>query len=204
MSTETESTVTIVEVEGTALHRQYAGQHKPQPCYVSLSCDTGNLSASYDPEIGNGVPFSVYHGREQRWSIPALTEEAANGLLAEILPLAERVVAGYERVWNGSNHVGQFTEDAEQAMESIYDLCQRDWSDRTIEAWDAADWFGGVGNRAAQRRSLKITAETTDEALAAIIETEDDAAHPRIIEGLAKYITALRDDAVGEDEGGDD
>lgn len=200
MTTETESAVTIIEVEGNALHRQYAGQHRPQPCFVSLDCDSGTLSASYNPEIGNGVPFAVYHGREQRWSIPALTADAANGLLSEILPFAERVVAGYERVWDGHNHVGQFSEDAEQAMESIYDICQRDWSSRTIEAWDAADWYGGVGNRAAQRRSLKIAAETTDEALAAIIETEDDAAHPRIIHGLAKYLADLRDEAVTEDE----
>lgn len=203
MKTETESTVTIVEVEGNALHRQYAGQSAPQPCYVSLDCDSGTLSASYNAEIGNGVPFAVYHGREQRWSIPALTADAANSLLAEIAPFAERMVAGYERVWDGHNHVAVFSDDADEADDAIISLCDRATADAdehsTVQAWEASEWFGGLGNAAAQCEALKITAETTDHELrtiASAAETEASDHGVDVLNGVLRHMEWLREKAI--------
>ena len=160
MNTEaTESAITITPVEGDELYRRYRGETSQQPVYVSLDCETGELSAAASSIIGSGAPMDVFNGIVRRWRIPALTENAANALLAEIAPLAERVVAGFERVFDGSSHVGKYDDDAIDAIGEILDLCDRDWSDQTIEAWDAADWFGGVGGRDAQRASLGITAE---------------------------------------------
>lgn len=202
MTTETESAVTIVEVEGNALHRQYAGQHKAQPCYVSLDCASGRLTAEYDPEIGNVRSFAVCHGHVQRWSIPVLSADAANSLLAEILPYAERVVAGYERVWDGNNHVGEYSEDAQEAIESIRDLCDRARADAdehsTVQVWDAGDWFGGIGRWEAQCEALGITAETTDDELRAIeAAAEVEAANNGVdvLNGVRDHLEWLREKA---------
>lgn len=203
MSTETESTVTIVEVEGNALHRQYAGQHKAQPCYVSLDCASGRLTAEHDPEIGNAVPFVVYHGHVQRWSIPALKADVVNALLREIAPLAERMIAGYERVWDGHNHVAEFSEDADEADDAIVALCNRVTEDAdehsTVQVWDASEWFGGIGNAAAQCEALGITAETTDDELrtiadAADVEAADDDVD--VLNGTLRHMEWLREKAI--------
>ncbi len=191
-----ENIVTVTPVEGDALYLKYRGESQPQSAYVTLDCESGELSAAASGIIGSGAPTNVWNNTARRWRIPALTESAANALLDEIAPLAERVVAGFERVWDGSNHVGEYDDDATAAIDEIASLCDRDWSDQTIEVWDAADWYGGVGGMDTQRRSLGITAETTDEEIATIEEREASDASPRIIEGLGRYLARLRDEAI--------
>lgn len=197
-TTATESPVTIARVAGTYdLHQRYRGQDAAQPCHVQLACDTGTLSADFDGEIGSGVPTLVYHTRTLRWRIPCLTADAANALLDEVLPIAERIVAGYSCEWDGHNHVGRFDADAEAAREEMHDLIDGRQFDEAalIEEWDAAEWFGGVGSRNAQRSTLGITAATTDEELDAIETREDNAAGARIITGLRRHLDGLRDEA---------
>lgn len=197
VTAETESTITITPVEGTALHHRYRGQTSAQPCHVELDCDSGELSASHNAEIGSGVPVKVWHSRTLRWRIPALTAEAANALLEEIAPLCERIVAGYEKVWDGSNHVGQFDDDATEARDAVHALCDRNWGEgEVIEAWDARDWYGAAGGFESQVSALGITATTTDEELAAIEEREENEAAPRLLQGLGTHIKMLRQHAI--------
>ena len=143
MTTETESAVAILEIEGNELHRQYAGQNRPQDVYVTLDCANGRLTAECSSEIGSGIPVAVCHGHVQRWSIPALTADAANSLIEEIAPFAERMVAGYERVWDGNNHVAAFSDDADEADDAIISLCDRARADAdehsTVQVWDASE-----------------------------------------------------------------
>lgn len=208
-TTTTETTTTdgieIAYVEGeNALYERFRGQTSAQPCFVELNCETGELSAEINPEVGNAVPFRVWHRRALRWSIPALRTDVANALLDEIRPEAARIVAGYEVEWDGNNHVGSYSADAEEAIEAVSSLCERTWdSDDIIEAWDAADWFGGVGSNDAQRRSLGITAATTDDELTAIVERERAEAAPREIEGIDRHLSRLRDEARAEAEESD-
>jgi hypothetical protein len=115
--------IEIIEVEGNELFVQYQGQSQPQPVHVSLDCRTGELSAEYDPEIGGSRPMDVHHGHVCRWRIPVLTAEAANALLADLAPIAQRVVDGYSSEWDGSNHVGRLSDDADDAAIDIDALC---------------------------------------------------------------------------------
>jgi hypothetical protein len=202
-TTATESPVTIAPVAGYAdLHQHYRGQTSPQPCHVSLACDTGTLTADFDGIIGSGVPSHVYHGRTLRWSIPCLTADAANALLDEVIPIAKRIVAGYSCEWDGNNHVGAYDDDAEAAREEMASLLDgREFSEgEKIEVWDACDWYGAIGGHDAQRRQIGITAATTDEELDAIETREDAAAEARIIEGLRAHLDMLRDEAREESD----
>ena len=203
----TESTVTIARVEGTYdLHQHYRGQTAAQPCHVELDCDGGSLRASYDGIIGSGVPFSVWHSRTLRWQIPCLTADAANALLDEVLPIAERIVAGYSCRWDGHNHVGAFDEDAEAAREEMASLISgREFGEgEQVEEWDARDWFGGIGGHDAQRGSVGITAATTDEELDAVETREDAEAGARIITGLRRHLEMLREEARADAAAADD
>ncbi len=196
-----ESAVTVKPVANTYdLHQHYRGQTSAQPCHVELDCEAGTLTADYNGEIGNGVPVAVWHGRTLRWTIPCLTADAANALLDEVLPIAERIVAGYSRRWDGHNHVGEFDADAEAAREEMAALLDgREFGEgEKVEAWDAGDWFGAVGSRDAQRRELGITAATSDEELDAIETREDNAAGARIITGLRRHLDGLRDEAKAD------
>ena len=207
MTTETESAVAILEIEGNELHRQYAGQNRPQDVYVTLDCANGRLTAECSSEIGSGIPVAVCHGHVQRWSIPALTADAANSLIEEIAPFAERMVAGYERVWDGNNHVAAFSDDADEADDAIISLCDRARADAdehsTVQVWDASEWFGGIGNAAAQCAALKITAETTDDELRAIetvAEKEAGDMGVDVLNGVRRHMEWLREKAIDADD----
>ena len=198
-TTETESTITISEVGD--LYLRYRGQYQQQPCYVQLDCEAETLSAEVDGSIGPGTPFRVWHGRTIRWAIPALTTEAAEALLEEILPLAQRVVEGYECRWDGSNHVGKLDEDAQEADEAIRNLCDRNWSEsEVLSVWEASDWYGQCGSGAYLAGELGLTAETTDAELSALATKEEDAAEPARIEGVERFLSDLREELRAEAE----
>lgn len=205
MSTETTrpeiSSVEIVRVRTRAeLHKHYDGQTKTQDCYVELNCRDRLLHADWNCEIGNAVPAAVWHGHTRRWGIATLTADAANDLLDEIAPLAERVCDGYERDWDGNNHVARFSADALAAMDEIERLCERAGDDPSdcVQEWDAAEWLHGIGSADRQRAEYGITAATTDDELRAIesrIETEARADDVDVLHGLERHLEWLRRDA---------
>ena len=102
-----------------SLYLRYPSQTSAQPCEVFLSCDDAVLTIAVRTEIGNGRSMYEHHGRHLAWRVPVLTLDAANDLLAEIAPYAERVVAGYACVWDGNNMVGEYDADAHEASEAI-------------------------------------------------------------------------------------
>lgn len=182
------------------LHHHYQGQTGPQDCFVELDCEDGELRADWNAEIGNAVPFSVWHNRKLRWAIPALRSSAADELLERIEPLAERILAGYRSEWDGSNHVGRFTQDADEATEAVADVCNQAFADDIgrVQVWEASAWYEGTGGVEAQAEELGITATTSDEALEAIgkrelatalAEHEVDA-----LEGLEEHLAWVREE----------
>jgi len=193
------TTIKITEVSGADLYHRYPTQTRPQDALVQLDCRTGALTATTDPEIGGAVPAAQYHGHVQCWRIPALKARAANALLAEIEPLAQRACDGYQSVWDGSNHVAVFSTDAGDACDEIERLCDRaDDPTDALVVWDAAMWYSGIGSRDRQRMSLGITAATTDTQLAEITAHETAAAEAETdgVEGLVDYLAGLRDEAL--------
>lgn len=210
-TTRTETTADAIEINcvesDTELHHHYRGQTSAQDCYVWLNCKTSKIGASHNAEIGNAVPFAVHHGHTQRWSIPVLKAAPANALLDEIAPLAARVVAGYSSEWDGSNHVAEFDEDAEEARDEIKILCERATSDAehcdgsAVAEWEADDWYSSLGDSDRQRRDLEIGANTTDDELDAIETREEEAAKANgcdVLNGLDRFLRRLRDEALDE------
>lgn len=175
-----------------ALHCHYERQTERQGCYIELDCKTGIMAASYNAEIGNAIPFSVYHGHDRRWGIPCLTADAANELMEEIAPLAQRVLDGYESHWDGNNHVAALTDDAQQAeteIEAEIETLRVD-EHNGVSEWDAASWL------AEWDRLDIITAKTTDEELNAMEEEADGTAEVEniVLLGTGRWLREKRDE----------
>lgn len=165
-----------------ALWRHYSGQQEAQPVFLSLDLRDGEWTADYNPEIGGAVPSAVYYGKVLRFRLPIIpTTDAVNRVLAELAPLAQKLLDG--------------DQDAENA---IYEAIEGEWDDEDIVAvWpieaidvDAAEYG--------------ITADTADAQLEDIAAKilSDLASNwgnkVAVCDGLTEYLTGLRDDFKGE------
>ena len=178
--------ISIKKIAGNSLHCHYDRQTESQGCYIELDCENEKLSASYNAEIGNAIPFSVYHGLDQRWGIPCLTGDTVNDLLDEIAPLAERVIAGYESDWNGNNHVATFTDDAQAAIDEITEICDAVEADETnsVQEWDVGDWL---------QYGDKPHAETSDNELDTLVSDAEPSENNVVINGdIEEYYNNIR------------
>lgn len=174
------------------LFAHYGGQSGAQPAYLEIDQDDKSIRCDYSGEIGNAVPADVWHGRRIRFSIPHdLTAHEANTLMAEVAPLAEKLIGLYECRWDGSNHAGRYTDPdaAEELKGEIESVCE---AAQTCSegVWYAEQWFSDSSTYPAS-----LTAQTTDEQLAAIIaaDTADAQASGATVHGLDEFLTELRD-----------
>ncbi|MGW1189261.1 hypothetical protein [Streptomyces sp. NPDC002559] len=160
--------VKIIEcTDPTELFCHYSGQSEAQSAYIELDLREGALLADYDSEIGGGCPFSVFHGFDRRYTVPVLTAEAANRVMREIAPLAERILADWEEEWDGNNMVARLGEDAAAAEEEIEAALGTGHPDEhpfgekdLVGMWDID---GAVNGNEAEE--YEITATTSDERL---------------------------------------
>jgi len=199
---ENNTMVTVNAVAPAQLHRQYSGQSEPQPCYVEVDLKNQVLMADYNAEVGNAVPFAVFHGVERRYPIPALTSTAANDLLEQIRPLAERMISDWEEEWDGNNHVAVLGDDAQAAEAEIVQLTEQEWmASELVTVWDTDGAISG-----SEAEDYDIDAETTDERLdqieAEILENLKgvSGSDEVVLEGVADHLRQLRDDADDEDD----
>ncbi|MFJ9188560.1 hypothetical protein ACIRQO_36600 [Streptomyces anulatus] len=193
--------------EPTELHRHYDGQNESQDAYIELDLRQGSLLADYDAEVGNAAPPAVHHGFERRYPIPVLTGDAANRVMEEIAPMAARVLADWEEIWDGNNMVARLGEAARAAEAEIEEHLglgpgghgsERDqgFGDSDVVAeWDIDGATNGY-----EAEEHGITAETSDERLDEIAAkiTRDLAecgdSPVAVVHGLDKYLRSLRAD----------
>ena len=126
------------------LYREYPGRLAPQPAYVQMDED-GRVEADYSGEIGNGVPMFVWHGRTLRWTVSpnALGSDLADLIESdEVKALLTRVYEGHSVDWDGNNHVGRLTEDAEKASEQLTEIfAPESGKYAMVSVWTAYDWI---------------------------------------------------------------
>lgn len=169
-----EKPVKIIECTKPAeLYRRYPGQTSPQNCYIELDLRNRTLLADYDSEVGGAVPISVYHGFERRYPIPVLTSAAANDLMQQIRPLAERILSDWEEEWDGNNMKAVLGDDAQAAEAEIENTLGVDSSEpnagfddsELVTAWGVDGAISG-----SEVEDYGITADTSDERLEEIAE----------------------------------
>lgn len=198
--------VRIIETESEdVLYRRYGSQTSPQSCYIELDLRGETLSADYDSEVGNAVPFTVFHGFERRYSIPALTGTAADELMYRIAPLAERILIDWEEIWDGNNHKARLGEDAQAAEEEILAKIGYGPEDRDTDPGDLVTvWDVDGATNGYEVEEYGITADTTDERLDEIEETirkslaEVSDSPVVVLDGVAEYLRDKRNELVAE------
>ena len=123
------------------LYVQLPGQNSPQPAFVQIHKD-GEVEFGVEHNI-NGVSEAVFHNRIVRFDDidQHLSLKGIDKLHKEIRPLLEEIAAGHSIEWNGSNHVGRFTEEADEARERLMKrLSETNWEnyDQVIpdEYWE--------------------------------------------------------------------
>lgn len=195
------------------LFRHYDEQTRHQPAYIELDLRHSTLLANWNSEVGNAVPATVRNGFELRYPIPVLTAEAANRVMKEMVPLANRILTDYEERWDGSNMVAHFGRDAQAAEEEIEVLLGLDERTRTSEpnqGFPGSDlvaiWNIDGATNGCEVSEYDITAETTDERLdeieAEILSdlvgiSESDVA---VVHGLDTYLREKRDQLITDKE----
>jgi len=149
--------ITYVEKTLAPLFHRYPRQDAEQAAFIELDLRNETLCGNWNAEIGNAVPFSVYHGHERNYSIPATANgEAINELLDTLLPLAEKLLDTYESAWDGNNHVAHFQGSApeiEQEIESTISDWARDLPEVTV-IYDWDEWFENETSWYAAARSV--------------------------------------------------
>lgn len=169
--------VTITPVtEPDELYCHYSGQFQTQQAILSLDLESGEMTCSYNAEIGTGIPASVYHQRTIWLDIPTLTADAANQLMDDVEPLAQRIVDGAEIEWDGNNHVGSLNEDAQAALDEMAAACAEENFDATstVNEFAAADWYIDLADESIAR--LGLTADSTDVELEQMADAEQKEA----------------------------
>ncbi len=189
---------TIKITEKFELAHQYPGQNKPQDCYVDLDLKNETLTADWNGEIGNAVPMDVYHGHTRRYSIPCLVMDAANDLLDEIAPLAERVIAGYESWWNGNNHIAKLDDDAQAAEDEINKICNETYvsadENNTVRMWDAEEWLDNIKSDTAGKTDEEL------EKMAEEYEGEAESENIHLDSDVLDILKKWRDEQAKNDD----
>lgn len=131
--------------QAAPVYHQYPRQTKPQDAYLELD-GSGELRVSWDAEIGNAMPMSVWHKRDLRWGIPNTLRGNAIAEFLErddIQALLARVYDGHHVEWNGSNDVGILTPDAEYASEELALFIEANLHDenKNVALITAMDWL---------------------------------------------------------------
>lgn len=115
---------------------------------------------------GDSTPMEIWHGRTLRYTVNPgadaewLREHLAEG--GELATLIDRIVAGHSVHWDGSNHVGRLTDEAQDASERLDALL----SDAPLYSgsWsDAETWL--IGDRRLADIAREIDADTTAQDL---------------------------------------
>ena len=172
-----------------------------------LDIEDDGVSIWIKTEYGNdGVPMSVWHGRTRRFTLATgqkiIDLDAARIDLAEggkVAVLIDRIQAGLDSDWNGSNMVGTLTADADDAEDELRDMIEREqlnWGDDAWALWDIGEWLASARH--------EITSEMTDDDIAAWAEeAERNAASDNVIlngdaDDIASWAREVRAEKIAD------
>jgi hypothetical protein len=211
MTSSTINLVLLDEADPTVLYCRYPSQSEVQPCALYLGVWSqessegarhGEFTAAYEPNTDSGESTDAFRGFVRRYRLPhVVTAAAANKLLAALVPLAERVLRGLTVEWDGSNLAAFLDDDASAAEEEIAAeialRCKDVWEMSIVHELDASTYYEDSEE---QELPADLTADTTDEELAAIVGREVREAITClgdghcVLVGADEYLRRVRDE----------
>jgi len=188
-----------------ALYMRYPSQINPQDAYIEIDWAEQTISADVNGEIGNAVPFKVWHAEVDRFEIPSgLLPAEANRIMDEVKVLADKFVESFHTEWDGSNFKGCWNEeDPKGELRGLIEKLTDD-APRVI-VWDAEEFYQHTNDALDYARTLDWADES--KALTQLekwIENVDDCDAddgPLLMENADKFAEALRDEMrAGDDD----
>jgi hypothetical protein len=162
---------------------------------LQLVADWSRKQLTWTTKIAGdtSLPMSEWQGHQERFRVPAMTKADARGLLFDLAPLAARVCAGYHSEWDGSNVIGQLTDDAFTAANRMIvtineAIDSRHHPDGAGELWAAEEWLQGELPECINE--LSTDAELRTEAS----DIQKEAHHVGLhLHGLDDYLEGIRE-----------
>lgn len=141
----------------------------------------------------NSSPAAVWHKRVLWWAMD--TNVNAYYAYPLIIGLADDLAAiadGYERVWDGNNHVGSYTAAADAAISRVSSVIDNLPLLDDGGLIDADDWLQDTS-----AAELGVTAETTDDQLDAIADDLEASARADnwVVASMYRALDYMRDRA---------
>lgn len=132
--------------EAPLFHR-YPGQVNPQPAYVTLDLETGEVDAQASGEVGNAMPADVWHGVVRRYPIRGdLTKDQVVEALEGIKGTLQTILDNSEVKMVDTNWTGKLNEAGEDAERELPELIGADLEGRVIT--HLAHWLTESGEDA--------------------------------------------------------
>lgn len=116
--------------EEAPLYNRYPGQKNAQNAYVEINPEAGTIDAASNPEIGTGVPVSVFDGKIHRYAVsPWMQKSKIYGLLEDIQELLSKV--------------GDYTEGVQAMISALCEYTRIEiGSDPNV--WTALEYLAGT------------------------------------------------------------
>ena len=173
------------------LYKRFSGQTQPQSAYLEIDPAKRTMTATYNSEIGNAVPFDVWHRRVLRISVsPYVHGTVLADLLesAELAELAAAICDGHSIEYDGSNRVGLLTEDGKIALDEMETILSNLTSEGSVNVCAPDEWIPSPDYTG-------ITADSTDEQITTLAAEciASAAMDMTLIDGdMADWLTELR------------
>lgn len=174
-------------------HSNTNGETRTQ---LFITLETGKYGLAQECD-DNATPEDEWNGRTVTGHLAVRPDESeARSYLEsdEAIALVQRVLDGGEVDWDGSNFVGHLNEDAcaalDELVEDLENLAPNQWA-----IWDVNEWLNPTLD------DMGIKAETTDEEIAALVETIETQAENEnvIISGdVEEYLKKHRDELLAD------
>lgn len=198
----------IIQVDGqTALFYQPVLDQEPWTPVIELDVRGRTLSARVVPPSDFAIPREVWLRYVRQFEIPHLTADAANRLLQEIAPLAERIMNDWTsepRITGSSDYVAILGPDAasaerqlEERLSELHAECEMGCRDGDLitvfdvnacTTGDEADEYG-ITPDTPDERLLEIAEEITQE-----LTDHVSASGVAVSPGLVDYLVDLRNE----------
>lgn len=192
-------TITVKPVESIDdIYCRYNGQLNHQPCHVSLDLLSGEVSAGYRPDTGNGISLFEAYGLTITWKIPCLSVNATNDLLERVAEIAKELLGESEIVWDGDRHIGRQTDDGREIRDEIEMLCRTyDDDENCLSGYDPEDWYVDGCSAALQWHDLNVNSTDGDLDEAADETVREAIGSNIIIDHVAvvSYLAGAREEA---------
>jgi hypothetical protein len=196
--------------QNAPLYNKYTSQTNPQPAYITIYPDGYRAVADWSGIVGPGQSMESWLGHEITIDV---NESAKGDAIADMLEsetfqtLAERICDGHSIVWDGNNHVGRLTDDAQEAKDELEEFVSKELEGEEAEIWEIGEWMDGItyydnGNYSIQEIG-DITAKTTDEELEAMeekIQSMADDGNVEISDSISDWLESLRKNCTPADE----